>query len=184
MAKINLKSFIIPTILSNTDADQENVGDHSFDTRDLVFLDSDDEIRAYNEGSAELSSSVTDWALVNGAFHRWRKYTLTGKEGVTTHWLRSAYSTYSADAINSDGDLNCEYVKSRNSTLCPALRLNLSSVISARNASGAFFKIDTVKNGIGSELYHTIEFGEYPKTYVGEEFNDELENAYYAGNKF
>lgn len=67
MAKIDLKNFIIPTTLSNTDANQ-NMGDSSFDTRDLVFLDSADEIRAYNESKMRCRISATDWALVNGAF--------------------------------------------------------------------------------------------------------------------
>ena len=183
MAKIDLKNFIIPTTLSNTDADQ-NMGDSRFDTRDLVFLDSADEIRAYNEDREQRRSSVTDWALVNGAFHKWQRYTLTGKEGVANHWLRSANSKYRTNVVGNDGDLYNKYVKDNRITLCPALRLNLSSVISARSASGDIFKIGTVENSSGSELYHTIEFGEYPKTYVGNRVNEELEKAYYDGDRF
>lgn len=126
MEKIDLKSFIIPTTLSNTDAEQ-NMGDSSFDTRDLVFLDSSDEIRSYNEDREERRSLVTDWALVNGAFHKWQRYTLTGKEGVAIHWLRSANSLYETNVIVYDGDLNLRSVKNNTLTLCPALRLNLSS---------------------------------------------------------
>lgn len=58
------------------------------------------------------------------------------------------------------------------------MRLNLSSIISARSASRDNFKVSTVTNERGDELYHTIEFGEYPKTYVGERLNAELEKAY------
>lgn len=93
MAKIDLKSFIIPTDLSNTDEEQ-NTGNKRFDTRDLVFLDSSSEVEAYGESREARKTSPTDYALVNGAFHYWEGKTRTGKKGVANIWLRSAYSLY------------------------------------------------------------------------------------------
>lgn len=177
MAKIDLKSFIIPTDLSNTDEEQ-NTGNRMFDTRDLVFLDSSSEVEAYGESREERKTSPTDYALVNGAFHSWADSTKTGKRGVACIWLRSAYSNNKTQNVGYDGDIYHFPVKRNYMTLCPALRLDFFAIISARCASGDDFKVSTVTNERGDELYHTIEFGEYPKTYVGERLNAELEKAY------
>lgn len=190
MANIDLKNYIIPTILSNTDVKQ-NTGDDRFDTTDLIFLDSCDEIKAYNKISPV---SVTDWALANGAFYEGGRYTLTGKKGLTVYWLRSAVKNNGTSSISGADVMtyskifptdDCIWngcVSHSSNTLCPVLRLDLLSVISARHASHDSFKIDTAKTSSGAELYHTIEFGEYPKTYVGKNLNKELERAYRHGD--
>ena len=174
---IDLKKFIIPTNLSNTDEEQ-NTGNKKFDTKDLVFLDSIDEVEEYNESRDASKTSPTDYALANGAFHSWYDYTITGNEGTATIWLRSAEDVYYVRVIDEKGNFSYISVDDRSLTLCPALRLNLSSVISAQSASRDNFKVGAVKNAKGVELYHIIEFGEYPKTYVGDKFNKALEQAY------
>ena len=177
MLKIDLKIFIIPTDLSNTD-EHQNTGNKKFDTRDLVFLDSSAEVKAYNESCEQCKTSPTDYALVNGAFHSWLDYTKTGKRGVANIWLRSADSKWATNVIGNDGDLNYKSVKDSEASLCPALRLDASALSSAKNANPDIFKIASVHNVYGEEIYHTIEFGEYPKTYVGERLNSELERVY------
>ena len=61
--------------------------------------------------------------------------------------------------------------------LCPALHLNLSSVISARSASRDF-KIEPFKDKGGKTLYYTIEFGSYPQDKAKEA--QELERLFNA----
>ena len=56
--------------------------------------------------------------------------------------------------------------------LWPALHLGLESVISARNVDKSAFKM--WKYTRGDKVWHSLEFGEYPKTYVGKELNIKL----------
>ena len=180
MSKINLKDYIVPARLYNTD-NNGNYGDGRFDTIDLIFLEAAeirtyDGVRMYNGPVEQHKTSPTDYALVNGALQSWPDYK-TDKKGQAITWLRSA-DFFGVKVFDPNGYCNFKDVDTRNVSLRPVLHINLSSVISARSASRDLFKIGTVKNDNGDELYHTIEFGEYPKTYVGEKLNAELEKAY------
>lgn len=75
------------------------------------------------------------------------------------------------NCIGLDGDLESLTVNYTNGSLCPALQLNLASVISVRSVSRDVFKLGEYK--VGRKVkYHTMEFGEYPKTYVGDKLNE------------
>ena len=161
MAKTDLTRFIIPVELDNTDQNQK-MGDKSFKTKDLVFLDSDDEIKDLSD--QERITSLTDYAIANGALQWWDGVSRTGKKGISAYWLRSAFSKDEVDNVSGGGVRYIHYVKETHLGVCPALHLNLSSIISARRASRDFGKIDQVKDKNGAVIYHTIEFGEYPKT--------------------
>ena len=173
MAKTDLTRFIIPVELDNTDQNQK-MGDKSFKTKDLVFLDSDNEIEDLS--NEERITSPTDYAIANGAFQWWQGVSRTGKKGTSAYWLRSAYSEYLADYVTKDGSRNTRYVEMTQLGVCPALHLNLSSIISARSASRDFGKIAHIKDTDGKVIYHTIEFGEYPKTKASN--SDELEKLF------
>lgn len=173
MAKTDLTRFIIPVELDNTDQNQK-MGDKSFKTKDLVFLDSDDEIEDLS--NEERITSPTDYAIANGAFQWWQGVSRTGKKGTSAYWLRSACSEYEADAVFKGGSRSTIYVETTQLGVCPALHLNLSSIISARSASRNFGKIAHVKDTDGKVIYHTIEFGEYPKTKAAN--SDELEKLF------
>lgn len=173
MAKTDLTRFIIPVELDNTDQNQIR-GDKSFETKDLVFLDSDDEIGDLS--NEERITSPTDYAIANGAFQWWQGVSRTGKKGTSAYWLRSAYSKNEADFVSKDGSRVNLYVKRTQLGVCPALHLNLPSIISARRASRDFGKIAHVKDTDGKVIYHTIEFGEYPKTKAAN--SDELEKLF------
>lgn len=171
--KKDLKSFIVPTVLSNTDLDYKT-GNRTFNTKDFVFLESYDEINAYNQNSDQLRVSTTDWCLVNEGFHSLKKSTLTGKQGTASYWLRSASVGTEVRVIKWDGEFNSDRVNLNAITICPSLCLDIEAVVDARKESSKNFKISTVKDPAGKELYHTIEFGQYPKTYVGDKLNNFL----------
>ena len=172
--KIDLKSFIVPTKLENTDEEQK-YGDSSFDTKDLIYLESWLDVE--NIPKDERIVYPTDYAVMNGCCTS-GKYGLLNKESCAT-WLRSDISTGLVNVVNFNGENNGMLVNWLElTTICPTLRLDLSAVISARRLPQDVFKINDVVNKNGRVLYHTIEFGEYPKTYVGETKNKELENLY------
>ncbi len=173
MAKTDLTRFIIPVELENSDQNQR-MGDKSFRTKDLVFLDSDDEIEDLS--NEERITSPTDYAIANGAFQFSRGVSRTGKKGTSAYWLRSVHSKFTVDDVTEDGSRVYKCVDSTQLGICPALHLNLSSIISARSASRDFGKIAHVKDTDGKVIYHTIEFGEYPKTKAAN--SDKLEKLF------
>ena len=155
---VNLKDYIVKTLLENTDENQ-CIGNPAFDTQDYVFLESYDEILSDDQRIVYPS----DYAVMNGATLEWEKRGPKDRQP-TWYWLRSAYSDedlvyrvfYEGSVIN-----NVPHFKSAG--LCPVLHLNLLSVISARSASSLAFKIEPFKDKSGKVLYHTIEFGSYPQ---------------------
>ena len=179
--KINLKNFIVPTRLKNTDKYKKV--DDSLDTTDLVFLNSVQEIYNYTfDIDASLSKekrivTVTDWALVNGAFQDRDEETLSGKPGGAVYLLRDPWSICMTLVV-SGSDFDFVYFDAIHYSFRPAVHVDIDAVLSAKSMSDNVFKIDAVKNKKGKVLYHTMEFGEFPKSFVGEKFNLELENAY------
>ncbi|MBO7526439.1 MAG: hypothetical protein J6T74_00915 [Clostridia bacterium] len=173
MGKADISKFIIPVKLANTDLHQIS-NSTFFSTEDLVYLDSYKDV--YNLDKEERVVTPTDYALANGASQCWFVDSKTGKEGTTRYWLRSGASLYS-DAIytiNKNGEIyEGARVDDKSMGICPAMHLNVDSIISARSMSNNFGKIAHVKDTDGKVIYHTIEFGEYPKTKASN--SDELE---------
>lgn len=126
---MDLKRYILPKTIENTDENQK-MGDLKFNTTDYVFLDFDDEIKDID--AKDRMASLTDYAVANGSLQYWSGITTDGKKGTGRFWLRSAYTGNKADAVNSNGNRNYMYVFTGATGACPALNLNLSSIISAR----------------------------------------------------
>lgn len=153
------KDFIVRTLLDNTDENQKT-GNTAFITQDYVFFESYDEVEALSEDQRIAYSS--DYAVMNGA-------SLTSKYSgpkeyrkPIPQWLRSAKSWSEVYVTAYNGTLDDRDPLYDNVGLCPALSLNLSSVIYARSDSQKF-KIESVKDKSGNIIYHTIEFGTYPQ---------------------
>lgn len=172
MEKVDLAKCIMPTELNNTDKNGVN-SDESFKTKDLVFLDSIDEVKNLKYSGRIVS--LTDYAMVNWAYKIKDRCSGTGKEGTSIYWLRS-HNKEEIDVIN---DCNFFHVKPnwRGIGICPSLHLNINAIIEQKNKFSDFAKIETAKDRFGnSEIYHTIEFGEYPKTFADN--YEELENLF------
>ncbi|MBQ4535217.1 MAG: hypothetical protein IJA22_00155 [Clostridia bacterium] len=160
--KKDLKSFIVPTEIPNTGIILTK--DKRFDTKDLIYIDSLDEIE--NEHLPKIQA--TDWALANGAY--------TSVDYGATNWLRSAFSYFNVHVCQAHFK-GAELVNSRSICLRPKLNLNILDVISAQNSSNDCFKIREFTKPDGSTC-NILNFGQYPKTYVGEKLNTELEDAF------
>ena len=172
--KTDLKSFIVPTKLDNTNDNQKH-GNSDFQTSDLVYLDSYLDIK--NIPKKERIVYPTDYAVMNGCYTSYEEPGIMKKRSCQV-CLRTGKEPHNVFYIDLDGDCDNYTYTYANLAICPTLRLDLSAVISARKLSQDVFKINDVVNKNGRVLYHTIEFGEYPKTYVGETKNKELEKLY------
>lgn len=176
---MKLKDFIVPVKLSNTDA-HGNL-DSSLDTEDLISLDSFYDIGAFGERNVDLTTSATDWALACGLEADFDSQTLSGKKGSVDYWLRTSQGSQWCDTISCAGLISFNNVFTEQVGVCPVMFLNPQAVVSAKKKYRDIFKIATVKDPKGEELYHTIEFGMYPKTFVGSIANEEIERAYEIG---
>ena len=161
-----LKDFIVRTRLGNTDENQKT-GNTAFDTQDYVFFETYDEVKDID--SYERYVYASDYAVMNGANVRGLYAGPKKYRQPTWHWLRSADSECYAYAVHFVGSLKGNYACRKSAGLCPAMHLNLSSVISALGASRDF-KIEPFNDKNGKLLYHTIEFGSYPQ--------DKAKNSY------
>ena len=153
-----LKDFIVRTRLDNTDENQKT-GNSAFDTQDFVFFETYDEVKGIDSDKCYVYAS--DYAVMNGAFLGGERKGPKDRQS-TWYWLRSASSKSSVYSVEDDGSLSTYSADEKSAGLCPALHLNLSSVISARSASRDF-KIESFKDKSGKILYYTIEFGSYPQ---------------------
>ena len=170
---MDLAKFILPTKLDNIDENQYS-GNKRFQTEDLIYLDTYDDVSDFSRN--DIITYPTDYAIMNNALMSCSNESPKGRKSCLT-WLRSALSYYAVDIIDTDGHIAGSHVCTTHVGLCPALHLNLTSVIYARSWSCDFFRISEIKTK-GSGKYHTIEFGEYPKTYVGDRKNEKLEKLY------
>lgn len=168
-----LKDFIVRTRLGNTDENQR-IGNSAFDTQDFVFFETKDEVENITDEERYIYAS--DYAVMNGALLSRQRRGSKDRQS-TWHWLRSADSKLSVNGVTTVGSLNNYAASLKSAGLCPALHLNLSSVISARSASRDF-KIEPFKDKSGKILYHTIEFGSYPQDKAKN--SSELEKLYNA----
>ncbi len=167
MAK--LKDFIERTFIGNTDENQKT-GNADFDTYDYVFFESKDEVKDISSDKRFVYAS--DYAVMNGAMLSADKRGFQDRRS-TWHFLRSAYSIFYE--LYDDGSLSNDYANKESSGLCPALNINLESIISARSASGDF-ALAEIRDKKGNILYHTIEIGAYPQDKAKN--SDELEKLY------
>lgn len=168
-----LKDFIVRTRLDNTDENQKT-GNSAFDTQDYVFFETYDEMKGIDSDKRYVYAS--DYAVMNGALLGGQRKGPKDRQS-TWHWLRSADTKSSVDKVDDDGSLYPSNAYTKSAGLCPALHLNLSSVISARSASRDF-KIEPFKDKSGKILYYTIEFGSYPQDKARN--SSELEKLYNA----
>lgn len=171
-------TWIVPRVNDNTKPDGKN-GNKSFRTTDFISIKSLKEIK--NQKSRYSQKSVTDFAIMNGATHY--DYKTHAGKFIGTYYSRTGGSrveVYSADMYN--GDFIKRNVARVYSGFCPSLSLKLPSNISAEEFSREIGEVKEVKSQDGKILYHTLELGEYPKTRVSSDMQEELESMYNGGN--
>ncbi len=169
---MNLSKFILRAELQNTNEINRD-GDSSYNTKDLVYITSYNEIE--NLEPYDRVCSATDYAVMNGG-----QLSEVDKELYCWCYLRSA-DTFGQEvsSTNFGGDVDPIDVNLPNGSIRPSVRLDISAVVSEMKSSPKFLNIKEFKNS--NDNYHTLEFGEFPKTYVGNKLNKELEKKYSCG---
>lgn len=168
MKNIALKNIIVPTKLTSN---------NGVEIEDLVYLDSIEELSEMNSSPEQLKISATDWA--QGIQYCDIERRTVGLDSLRSHipvrnnnpvdyLLRSTSSNNGFHSVNTNGEL--ETAGHGFSPL--STQLDVQSVVDAQK-SGAL-KINRVAGAKGRELYHTIEFGEYPNSHVGPLLNAKL----------
>lgn len=170
----DFKDVVLKTRLRNTD-EKYVAGNPEFDTRDYLFFETYDEVKGLNPRTRCVQAS--DYAVMNGVLQGGIRMGASCKQ-TSAHYLRTANSDRSVVRIETDGDLSICYPDRRSIGLCPSLRLNLSSVISARKEPSNDFEIEPVKDKYENVLYHVIEFGTYPQDHAKN--SDQLEELFKA----
>lgn len=155
MKKIDLRKYIIPVSVDNTNEFGELDKDYS--TLDLIFIDSRSEYVRNKEGVFHFQA--TDYCLMNG--------------GIREQWLRSTNSypyidTTDYGLVYSDEPTTSKYC------IRPCLHLTIPE-------DETKFKIRSV-NRSDSILYYVLEIGEYPENKVDEDLAKKLEKLYHGGN--
>ena len=192
MKRVDLRSRIVPTTIENTDDSQE-MGNKKFNTTDLIYLASYNDLFDGQKTDQERRTSATDYAKMNNAytFHSYR--TFTGQQ-TTDVCLRSASSRLTVYYVNGYGDWYRGLCPRGFLGLCPSLHYHLPSNISTRSAfrfskkkqdrlkdENDEFNIKEVKDTNGEIVYHTLQIGEYTKTKVNENLSQTLETLYHGG---
>ena len=180
------RKFIDDTVLQNLDNNFDAI-DPRFETVDKVFIESFEEIKHLPNEKKILKP--TDYAIMNNVllnpdddpagYKSDCEYLLRSAKiddlSPKTYYtngvaLTSIYNSSSVATISPrKNDISNSMCTSRESSLRPSLHLNLSAVISAKNQSQNSFKL-----GKSDDCY-TLEFGQYPKTFVGMQENSRLE---------
>lgn len=169
--------WIVPRVNDNNQPNGSD-GDKSLRTTDNISIRSWEEVKS--QTNEERQRTLTDFALMN---FTWQNYSFKTEQGKRTGapWLRSAHSKGTARNVDTVGSHDWFRVRTKTLGLCPALSLHLPSKISARSASREIGEVREVKSKDGKPLYHTIELGEYPKTRVSANIQEELESMYNGG---
>lgn len=170
---MKLFDFIVKTTLTNS-SPTSSTGNAKFDTKDKVFLLSKSEYQNYVNMDNRLfpiCSKATDYAILSGIN--------VGQENYTSFYLRTKSSNTHSSVLNPnlEQDLvetfNFTYFNSNKVYLNyigvrPSLYLDTNSVFGAIQTypNSKFFKIN--EKNVGETNYHTITFGEFPKTVVSD----------------
>lgn len=161
---MDLTKFVLPSRVKNVDKDVNYLGKLT----DLVIINSD-----LSNPSEDYSVCPTDYAIMNNI-------SILKEQGTCPVWSMIPSAKNNVHIVDSKGNINTEIVQQTCVGACPTLKLNSVLVISEINESSGLFKIKKRNNKKTGE-YYTIEFGEYPKTYVGDVLNEELEKLYFYG---
>lgn len=171
MKKEDFRERIIPVKLNNKIQGEE------IETEDLIYIDSAEEQMKWKENNEDRVISATDYAIMNHAISFEYYKNKLGKSA-TWAWLRSSETKNQVYSIALDGKCQATHINQNHGGICPALHYKLPENDEVKEE----LNIKEVKDEYGNILYHTLEIGEYPKSKVNSELEEELEKLYNDGN--
>ena len=172
---LDLRTLFARVKLKNTD-ESGNIGDSSFDTTDIAYLRSAEEVK--NIPQEKRRKSLSDFALSNFA---WQIESYTAENGnfAGAAWLRCANNSECVGYINPIGRLELYTPENKDFGLSVALDITTKSLISALDSSQ---HIKFTSKKVQKQEKHFIELGQYPGRIVSQELQKSLEEAYNGGN--
>lgn len=179
MAKIvkDWTKLIVPRVNQNYMPNTE-LGDESFCTTDIISIKSKKELSSQN--TFQRQKSLTDFAIMNNSQQSY--FEAENRKYAGPYFLRNTYPYNDVCEQSPNGSYSGKTCFWFFCGLSPALSLQLPQNVSARNISKEIGDVKEVKNQSGKTLYHTIEFGEYPKTRVPNNMQSKLEELYNNGH--
>ena len=165
---MDIKKFIVTPTL-------ENMFVKGGETKDMVYLPSASEVEELDESQNVCYPS--DYAVLNGI-----SFSSSQARKRCKTWLRSASTGFDniVDVVYGSGAVSNQYGKSTEIGTRPMMQLDLDAVIEARYKSKQVFQIAEHKID-KKNINHTFEFGQFPKSYVGDDTNRQLETAFSKG---
>lgn len=167
MAKIKLKQIIQLSSITN-DLNPSHA------TNDFVFLQScPTALMGLQKNKLFYHhNDVTDYALMCGCMAS----SINSGEPANYYLRSSNYGNKGINIVNDKGEITlidktCSFVNAQSIGLRPVIRIRLKDLIN----------IGAIKEC--NQDGYVVELGEFPKTYVGKEKNDELEEIYKISNQ-
>ena len=168
---MDIKKFIVTPTL-------ENMYVKGGETKDMVYLPLASEVE--NLSNSQRVCYPSDYAVLNGI--SFGSSQTNEKRKPCKTWLRSASTGFDnmVDVVYESGSVSSQYGKSTEIGTSPMIQLDLDTVIEAKQKSKQVFQIEEHKID-KKNSYCTFEFGQFPKSYVGDDTNKQLETAFSKG---
>jgi len=180
--KKKLSDFIVPSVLENSDI----LNHKKFETKDLIYLDAVNDIK----NPIEKICYPSDYAIINSALQSNELLTnLLIKKKIESrnpccYWLRTGGDTiYNREQVSIFCEsCNISSIDASNNNLNPGLRpileLDIDAVLQVRKNLSKYFQIGYGGSFLfDQKVKYTMDFGEYPKTLVGELLSQNLEKC-------
>lgn len=166
---MDLTGYIKPVKLQNSSLQADKSA--NFITEDLIFIDSYEDIEKMSKFKYIKKAYPTDYGILNTIY-----------DDGACYWLRSfsKEAPKRADIVAGSGGFTYGDLLLDNISIVPRMHLDASKIISAKAHLPSLFKLSTVTHR--KQTFHTIEFGEYPQSFVGMDKNLELEGMFSSGS--
>ena len=177
---MKLYDFIVPTKLKNV-SDSNICSDTNFETTDLIYIQSKEDIVDHVNNGLTTRCSATDFAKLNGIMTNYSADFFNGSTNFSSsYFLRSKptdgfYERQFIEEVKDDGYLNSRSYYSEYTGIRPLLSLDISKMSKSNLISKMNIKELSVSP---NSSFHLFDFGEFPKTYVGNALNKSLEELY------
>lgn len=180
IAGVKLKDFLVPAVLDNTN--EQGIIKADYQTTDWVYIRSFNDLK--NLSDQQRLTVPTDYAILR-AVYSGKVITDNRKScSVMTRTCKTNSGYGNQYVISTDGSmglsnkLNMQPFSKVSNAISPCIRLDCDKVIKAKEQLG-LFNVKLCKDS-QNVMRHTLRFGSFPQTYVGDELNDTLSQLKYA----
>ena len=173
IAGIKLKDFLVPAVLDNTN--EQGIIKADYQTKDWVYIRSFNDLK--NLTDQQRLTVPTDYAILRGVCSGNvstdnRKYCSVMTRTCKAMGYGNQYVIGTNGSMELSNRLNMYPNSKVSNTVAPCIRLDCDKVIKAKEQLG-LFNVKLCKD-TQNVMRHTLQFGSFPQTYVGDKLNDTL----------